>query len=220
MNAAKLTSAVKPSILLSNSGFRTTPDGWCSTGLISAAIVSTETRNHKHHQAATKPVAWANSLSGPNLACDSGSVVYAYRLNFIWIGVMWCTKPPKCHNFDQIFTLWGAHVPIPLYQSQPTLAGKSRPIHQISCESIYCVTFQGRKTATLGKCWHLEGFCTQPPLPTRAEFGMLDYTHSVYLPAKFCLDQFILSHLGGSNAVWIQCTHDSDWIRLQWVLRS
>jgi len=43
-------------------------------------------RNHKHRRATAKPAACADSLSGPNVACDSGPVVYAYSLNFIWIG--------------------------------------------------------------------------------------------------------------------------------------
>jgi len=42
-----------------------------------------ETINRKHRRAAAKPAACADSLPGPNLACNSGPVVYAYRLNFI-----------------------------------------------------------------------------------------------------------------------------------------
>jgi len=49
-----------------------------------------KTRNCDHCRAAAKPAASANSLglSGSNLACDSRPVVYANRLNVIWIGVL------------------------------------------------------------------------------------------------------------------------------------
>jgi len=39
------------------------------------------------------------------------------------------------------------------------------------------------------------GFCTQPPLPMRATFGVLDQT----LTAKFRIDRFILSFCGGEK---------------------
>ena len=45
-------------------------------------------------------------------------------------------------------------VPILLYQSGPNLARDSLSTltNQISFESVYCITFQGRKSAILGKC--------------------------------------------------------------------
>jgi len=46
-----------------------------------------KTRNCKHHRAAAKLAAYADTLSEPNLACDSWPVVYAFRLNCIWITV-------------------------------------------------------------------------------------------------------------------------------------
>jgi len=41
--------------------------------------------------------------------------------------------------------------------------------------------------------------CTNPLLPMRAKFGVLDRTHGVHLLAKFCLDRFILSPSGGEK---------------------
>jgi len=49
------------------------------------------TRNRKHRRATAKLAACTNSASVPNLACGSRSVVYAYRLNFIWISI-------SCHH--------------------------------------------------------------------------------------------------------------------------
>jgi len=69
--------------------------------------------------------------SGPNLAWDSGPMVYVYRLSFIWIGVLchWCkAKPPKCRNVDQIFAIWGVgSCAYPLHRSWPNLVENSRP---------------------------------------------------------------------------------------------
>ena len=43
------------------------------------------------------------------------------------------------------------------------------------------------------------GSCTDPLLPIRAKFGVLEQTHGTRLPAKFCLDRFILSSYGGEK---------------------
>jgi len=45
-----------------------------------------QTRNCKHCRAAAKPAACANSLSGPNLACDTGPMVYAV-MDMLWFVV-------------------------------------------------------------------------------------------------------------------------------------
>jgi len=65
-----------------------------------------------------------------NLTCNAGPVVYAYRLNFIWIAVL--CRPCgeyllKCRNCNQIFTFWRALMPIPFYQPGPNLVANSRP---------------------------------------------------------------------------------------------
>jgi len=60
----------------------------CFQILFTFLIIIIITRNHKHRRAAAKLAACEDSLSGPNLACNSGPVVYAYRLDFIWIGVL------------------------------------------------------------------------------------------------------------------------------------
>ena len=43
------------------------------------------------------------------------------------------------------------------------------------------------------------GFCTDPLLPMRVKFGVLEHTHGIHLPARFRLDRFILSSCGGEN---------------------
>jgi len=42
--------------------------------------------------------------------------------------------------------------------------------------------------------------CTDPLLPMRAKFGVLEETHSICLRAKFHLDRFILTPSGGEKA--------------------
>jgi len=75
------------------------------------------TSNCKHCQATAKLAACTDFLSGLNLACNSGPVAYAYRFNFFWIGVLYrpygAKKLPKCHNFNQIFTVWRLWCPFP-----------------------------------------------------------------------------------------------------------
>jgi len=65
-------------------------------------------------------------------------------------------------NFDQIFTFWGDLVPISLADMGQNLAIGSRPRSiltcQISFESVYFVTFHGRKTANLCKFRRLGSF--------------------------------------------------------------
>jgi len=155
-----------------------------------------ETTNREHCWAAAKPAACAISidLSGPNLACGSGPVVCAYRLNVIWIDLL-------CHQC-------GARNAV-ISHCRPnfyTLGTRCHPSHpwsmltcQISFESVYCYTFQGRKTTILRKIWHLESSCSQPPFPMRAKSGMLELTHGLCLRAEFRLDQFILSPSSGKK---------------------
>ena len=50
-------------------------------------------------------------------------------------------------NFDQIFAFWGALVPIFFSVPSQTLDSQSTLTCQISFESVYYVTFEGRKTA-------------------------------------------------------------------------
>jgi len=134
------------------------------------------TRNSKHQRAAANLAANANTLSGPNLTCDSEPVVYTYRLNFIWISVL--CHPFGAKNLQNIailtkFSQFGGSCVDPLYQSRPNLARNSRPRSiltcQISFESVYCVTF----TIENLQFWHLGGSCIQPLLLMTAKFNML-----------------------------------------------
>jgi len=94
------------------------------------------TRNCKHRRASAKSAACANSL-------DLSQWSIAYRFNVIWIGALcrrYKAKTPKYHNFDQIFTLWGALVLILLYRSGPILRETVDPrsilIHQFNLNSF------------------------------------------------------------------------------------
>jgi len=128
-------------------------------------------RMPKHLRAAAKPAPCADPVSGPNLACIySGPVVYAYRLNFICIGLL-CRqrggKTSEMSQFRPIFTFWEALVSISLYQSRPNLAANSISLPTVYAntpnfiESVACVTFQGQKR----NFWQIltfGGSCTQP----------------------------------------------------------
>jgi len=122
-----------------------------------AAQLST-TRNHKHCWATAKPRVCRNSLFELNLSCNSGLVVYAYRLDFICI-IYGGQKTAKILQFRPNFILGGGCWTLHLYWSRPNLARDSRRWStftcQISFESIYCVTIQGWTTIILGKFWHV-----------------------------------------------------------------
>jgi len=68
-------------------------------------------------------------------------------------------KLPQCGNFDQILAA----------NSRPTVYATLT--RQISFESVYCVTFQRKKTHNFWQMLTLEGllYCTQPPLPIRTK---------------------------------------------------
>ena len=136
-------------------------------------IIIIITRNHKHRRAAAKLAACEDSLSGPNLAYKSGPVVYAYGLNFIWIGLLcrlcaistkfshflcFCVHLSPFNNPDQIW--------------QQTVGPWSTLTRQISFEFVFCVTFQGQKR-NFGQILTFGGSCAQPPLPIRAKFCVL-----------------------------------------------
>ena len=123
-------------------------------------------------------------------------MVYAYRLDFIWIGVL-CRpcreRLLKCRNIDQIFTFWRwllcpSSFTNPGQIWQQIVDQWSVLIHQISFKSVYCVIFQGQKR-NFGQILTFGGSCIQPPLLIRAKFGVLEQTHRFWrLHAKFCLD--------------------------------
>jgi len=86
-------------------------------------------------------------------------------------------KTAEMSQFRPIFSHYGgscAHRCLPIRGQiwQEIVDPWSTLTCQISSESVYCGTFQGRKTAIFGKFWHVEGCCTHPPLPMRAKFGM------------------------------------------------
>jgi len=167
---------------------------------VSKEINNWGSRNRKHCQAAAKLAACAHSLSGRNLACDSGPVVYTYRLNFIWIDVLWPMtfwgkKTTEMSQFWPNFHILGALVHIPFTDpgkiQQETVDRWSTLTHQISFESVCCITFQGQKPQFWAN-FDIWGSCAQPRLPTRDKFGMLQQTHGLRSHVKFHLDQFIL----------------------------
>jgi len=55
------------------------------------------------------------------------------------------------------------------------------------------------KNHNFGQILTFGGPCTDPLLPMRAKFSVLEQTHGVRLPAKFPLDRFILSPSGGEK---------------------
>jgi len=59
--------------------------------------------------------------------------------------------------------------------------------------------FPVAKNHNFGKSLIFGGPCTDPLLPVRAKFSVLEQTRGVRLPAKFRLDRFILSPSGGEN---------------------
>jgi len=67
---------------------------------------------------------------------------------------------------------------------------------QISSECVHCVGFQWAKTASLGKFWHFGRSCTDPLIPMRVKFGVLEQTKGLHIPAKFRLNVFIVSASG------------------------
>ena len=101
------------------------------------------------------------------LACNSRPVVSIDWLNFMdrfLVLTLRGQKPPTCNNFNQIFIFWGygkrywplADVGQIRHQTAdaPTML-----TCQITSESVYCVTWQG-KNAILGKFWHFRGWRT------------------------------------------------------------
>jgi len=129
-------------------------------------------RNCKHRWAAAKLAACANSLGlfGPNLAWDSTPVVYAYRLNVTWIGIL-CrrcmAKMPKYCNFDQIFTFWAPQCPSPFTDSGQI---RQETVDPWSMLTRHCITFQGQKKCNFGLLLIFEGLLYPANLPIRPNF--------------------------------------------------
>jgi len=59
--------------------------------------------------------------------------------------------------------------------------------------------FRWPKTTIFGKFWHFGGSCTDPLLPMRATFAVLEQTQGLHLCAKFHLNMFIVSASGGQK---------------------
>ena len=55
------------------------------------------------------------------------------------------------------------------------------------------------KNHNFGQILTFGGPCTDPVLPMRVKFSVLEQTHGLHLPAKFRLDRFILSPSGGEK---------------------
>ena len=58
------------------------------------------------------------------------------------------------------------------------------------------------KNHNFGQIFILGGSCTDPILPTRAKFGVLEQTHGLHLCAKFHLNVFVVSASGGQKTFW------------------
>jgi len=57
----------------------------------------------------------------------------------------------------------------------------------------------GQKSQILANFDNLGGSCTDPVLPMRAKFGVLEQTHGLHLHAKYPLNVFIVSASGGQK---------------------
>ena len=57
----------------------------------------------------------------------------------------------------------------------------------------------GQNPQYLANFDNLGGSCTEPLLPMRAKFGVLEQTQGLHLPAKFHLNVFIVSASGGQK---------------------
>ena len=139
-------------------------------------------------------------LIGPNLAHKCRPVVYANRLNVIWISVLYRRRRAKNAEISQVwpnFQILADLLPMPFINPdqiwQKTVDAWPMLTCQISFESIYCVTFLGWKTTISGQRWHLEGSCTQPLYHE----GQIWY--GLLLCAKFRLNRFIWLH---SARIW------------------
>ena len=127
-------------------------------------------------------------------------MIYAYRLNLIRIGVLCRPYSAKKHQYIAILTKFSHFAGLlcppatPLYRSGPNLARDPRSTRrrQISFEYVYCVTFQGQKTANLGKFYHL-GWLGYPAHFTSESkiWYAIEQTRSLHLVAKFRLHRFL-----------------------------
>ena len=114
-----------------------------------------------------------------------------------------CRLRVKNHNFGQILTFWGLLYGPPFTNEcqiwcatadpRPTLTG------QISSECVHCVGFRWPKNHNVGQFLIVGDSCTDPLLPMRAKFGMLEQTQGLHLQAKFHLNVFIVSPSGGQK---------------------
>jgi len=76
-----------------------------------------------------------------------------------------------------------------------------RLTRQISYECVHCVGFRWPKTTILGNFLTFRDSCTDPLLPMRVKFGVLEPTRGLglHLRAKFHLNVFIVSASGGQK---------------------
>ena len=58
--------------------------------------------------------------------------------------------------------------------------------------NVFIVGFRWPKTTILGKFWHFWGSCTDPLLPMRVKFGVLQQARGPHWRAKFHLNVFIV----------------------------
>jgi len=87
---------------------------------MSTLQVITITRNYKHHQATAKPAACKHATVGH-------AVVYAYKINLIWIGALYHMrdKSRQTITVSTKFHIYGGSCAISLYRSRPNF---SRPM--------------------------------------------------------------------------------------------
>jgi len=106
----------------------------------------------------------------------------------------------KCQNiaiYDQNFHTFGDSCAHPLYRYGPNLARESRPmVYAYMPSFIWIRLLHHLPKMQKPQFWAISdilGSCNQRPLPMRAKYDMLEYSHSLCSCAKFRLDQFILS---------------------------
>ena len=107
----------------------------------------------------------------------------------------------KNHNF---WHFWGLLYRPPFTDEGQIWRARADPrstlTDQISSEYVHCVGFRWPKKCQKPQFWAnfdtFEGSCTDPLLPMRAKFGVLEQTKGLHLAAKFHLNMFIVSASG------------------------
>jgi len=106
-------------------------------------------------------------------------------------------RPNLSKNFN-----FGGPTPLSLHRRGWNLArrrGRAKFHPQILSESVHCVGFRWPKKLNFGQFLIFGDYCTDPLLPMRAKFGVLEQTQGLHLQAKFHLNVFIVSASDGQK---------------------